>query len=279
MALAMLNESSDPLRRYTTAKHEVASAMRELRQLFETFGDTERAERCHSLQVKLAEEIFNLAVVGQFKRGKSSLMNAIIGRDLLPTGVLPLTSVVTSLCYGQTERLQIYFKGSLLPCERPLYDLAEYVTEQGNPGNKKGIYRAQIEAPVPFLRRGLHFIDTPGVGSIIAENTATTYAFLPEADAVIFVTSVDAPLCETEQIFLRDINWWGKKIIPVVNKVDLLDGNAREEMLCFIQSNLENHLSQTCPIAVWPFETATGWVRKSRFNAYNKKCNMYHWKI
>jgi hypothetical protein len=117
--------------------------------------------------------------------------------------------------------------------------LADYVTERGNPGNTKGVLTAQVEVPIPFLRRGLHFIDTPGVGSASAANTATTYAFLPEADAVVFVTSVDAPLSETEESFLRDISQHAHKLFFVVNKIDLLGEAERSEVLGFIQTRLE----------------------------------------
>jgi predicted GTPase len=86
-----------------------------------------------------------------------------------------------------------------------LGQLAGFVTERGNPGNEKGLIEARVELPERFLRRGLHFIDTPGIGSARQENTATTYEFLPEADAVIFVTSVEAPLSAAEEDFLHEI--------------------------------------------------------------------------
>jgi hypothetical protein len=111
-------------------------------------------------------------------------MNAIIGRDLLPTGVLPLTSAITVLKYSPKERLTIIKEGALFPEEVPLSSLAEYVTEKGNPGNAKKVARASLELPLPFLRRGLEFVDTPGIGSAIEANTATTYGFLPQSDAV-----------------------------------------------------------------------------------------------
>ena len=177
----MPTEDSHSLRQYTLAKQDLAAAIHDLQQFFHVHRIADGEERCQALLVKLAEDRFNLAVLGQFKRGKSSLMNAIIGRDLLPTGVLPLTSVVTTLCYGPIERLLITRRDWTLTQELPLADLSDYVTERGNPGNEKGVLTAQVEVPVSFLRRGLHFIDTPGVGLASAANTATTYAFLPEA--------------------------------------------------------------------------------------------------
>jgi GTP-binding protein EngB required for normal cell division len=198
------------------------------------------ADRCQNLLIKLAEDRFNLAVVGQFKRGKSSLMNAIIGRDLLPTGLLPLTSAITALCYGPQEKILLKRAGWVIEHEIELKELSDYVTEQGNPGNQKGVIEARIEMPTPFLRRGLYFVDTPGIGSTRTANTATTYNFLPQADAVIFVTSVESPLSESEENFLRDIQGYVRRLFVVANKIDLLSAQERDEVLSYIQSGLNN---------------------------------------
>jgi uncharacterized protein (DUF1778 family) len=195
--------------------------------------------------VKLAEDRFTLAVLGQFKRGKSSLMNAIIGRELLPTGVLPLTSAITVLKFGPTERLVIEREGLQWPETVPLSQLDDYVTERGNPGNKKRVKTATVEVPLPFLRRGLEFVDTPGVGSAIAANTATTYAFIPQCDAVIFVTSVDTPLTDAELGFLKTIRQHVRKIFFVVNKMDLLAGRDQREVLDFVAAVICEQLGTT----------------------------------
>lgn len=238
-------DGSDQLRNYILMKQEVVVAVRSLKQFAEMRGDSDMTNQCQSLLVKLAEDRFNLAVVGQFKRGKSSLMNAVIGRNLLPTGLLPLTSAVTALCYGSQEQVFLKRKGWSFEQEIRIEELAEYVTEQGNPGNQKAVLEARIELPLLFLRRGLYFIDTPGVGSAQQENTATTYAFLPEADAVIFVTSVEAPLSAAEETFLRDIRRYVRKLFIVVNKIDLITVEEREQVLAYIRVGIERALGTT----------------------------------
>ena len=238
----MTSSDIDQLRRYTLAKQEIATLVRSVKQFLQAQQQTEKAEQCQEILVNLAEDRFNLTVVGQFKRGKSSLMNAIIGRDLLPTGLLPLTSAITTLCYGPVERVVLRRKGWGLQPEVPLSELPDYVTERGNPGNEKGLLEARVELPVPFLRRGLHFVDTPGVGSAQVENTQTTYEFLPQADAVIFVTSVEAPLSEAEQNFLRDVRHYVRKLFVVVNKTDLLAAGERHEVLGYVQAGIERTL-------------------------------------
>lgn len=238
------NSEVASLRHYTLVKQEVAASVRGAKQLFQARGAREAAERCQALVVQLAEDRFNLAVVGQFKRGKSTLMNAVLGRDLLPTGLLPLTSAITTLCYGPTERVVLRREGWAWEQELPLAMLSAYITERGNPGNEKGLLEARVELPLPFLRRGLHFIDTPGIGSARHENTATTYAFLPQMAAVIFVTSVDAPLSEAEERFLVDIRGQVRQLFVVVNKMDMLGEEDREEVLGYIQTRVEQLLGR-----------------------------------
>jgi len=233
------------LRQYTLAKQQVSDLVRASRQLFERLKDEPQMDRCRDLLVKLAEDRFNLAVLGQFKRGKSSLMNAIMGRDLLPTGLLPLTSAITALCYGPHEKIVLKRAGWVLDQEIELAELGNYVTEQGNPGNEKGVIEARIEMPVSFLRRGLYFVDTPGIGSTRQANTATTYDYLPQTDAVILVTSVEAPLSEAEENFLRDIQEYVRRLFIVVNKIDLVSPQEREQVLNYIKSGIANLVSSS----------------------------------
>jgi GTP-binding protein EngB required for normal cell division len=255
------NTEVSSLRHYTLTKQEVAASVRAAKQLFQAHDAREAAEHCQELVVQLAEDRFNLAVVGQFKRGKSTLMNAVIGRDLLPTGLLPLTSAITTLCYGSAERVLLRRKGWTWEQEVPLAMLPDFITERGNPGNEKGLLEARVELPLPFLRRGLHFIDTPGIGSADHQNTATTYAFLSQMDAVIFVTSVDAPLSEAEERFLVDIRGQVRQLFVVVNKMDVLDDTDREEVLGYIQARVEQ-IVETDRIHLFPLSARDGLAAK-----------------
>jgi ribosome biogenesis GTPase A len=245
------NSRDNQLRQYIFAKQQVSDLVRQSMQLFERLNVEARVDSCRELLVKLAEDRFNLAVVGQFKRGKSSLMNAIIGRDLLPTGLLPLTSAITALCYGPKEKVVLKRMGWVMDHEIELQELPNYVTEQGNPGNQKGVIEARIEMPTAFLRRGLYFVDTPGIGSTRQANTATTYDFLPRADAVVFVTSVEAPLSEAEETFLRDIQEYVRRLFVVVNKIDLVSPQERDQVLRYIHSGLST-LVEGSNIQIYP---------------------------
>jgi len=251
------------LQDYAKLKHAIARAIRSLCTLaWEVKKDRVETEG-QELMSKLAEDRFTLTVVGQFKRGKSSLMNAIIGREILPTGVLPLTSAITVLKYGPVERLTILReRDSIFPEQPPVSSLAAYVTEQGNPGNREKVKAAVLDIPLPFLRRGLEFVDTPGVGSAIAANTQTTYAFLPQCDAVIFVTSVDSPLTEAEVDFLRSVRQFAQKVFFVINKTDLLDGADRDNVVTFVAERLHAETGGE-HARVYPLSASRGMAAKS----------------
>jgi hypothetical protein len=246
---------AEQLKTYSRLKLSLASQLRALRGVLKQGGHERRERQCAELQVKLAEDRFTLAVVGQFKRGKSLLLNAVIGREVVPTGVLPLTSAITVLKFGPQERLVIERDGLRFPEIEPLERLAEYVTEPRNPGNRKKVKTAAVEVPLPFLRRGLEFVDTPGVGSAIVANTATTYAFLPQCDVVLFVTSVELE-------FLRAIRQHVRKIFFVVNKTDLLGGHERRELLEFVANTIREHMG-TDAVRVFPLSCKLGVAAKT----------------
>ncbi len=171
-------------------------------------------ETVRDLFARLAEDRFNLVVVGRFSRGKTSLMNAMLGTDRLPTGIVPVTSVITTVTYGTEEKVVLYYQHTNLFFEIPIPQLAEHITERGNPGNGRCIQTAEVQLPADLLRRGFHFIDTPGLGSSIVENTRTTEAFLPQADAFILVTSFDSPLTEDEVARPADGSRLGATRVP-----------------------------------------------------------------
>lgn len=235
------------LQRHQRLKLELAAIIRSGMRLFHEAGDESREIETRRLLSRIAEDRFNLVVVGQFKRGKSSLMNAVIGMDRLPTGVLPLTSVVTAVRYGERERVLIRRRGWSMAEEIPLARLEEYVTERGNPGNRQQVDLAEVLLPSEVLRLGFHFIDTPGVGSAIAANTAATRRFLPEADAVIFVTSFESTMNEGELAFLRTVGRHVQKIFFVVNKADLVSAADRQAVLSSVGETISGELGMAEP--------------------------------
>jgi len=204
-------------------------------------------ERGQVLAERLAADRFNLVVVGRFNRGKTSLMNAIIGTNRLPTGIIPITSVITSVAYGSKEETILKYENSLLHQSVPIEALPQFITQAGNPGNVRRIRAAEIRLPAEVLRRGFHFIDTPGLGSAIAENTATTEEFLPEADALILVTGYESPLSEEELHVLKIACSSGRKVFVAINKQDTVPFPDREQICAYLSNRLQDAFSHFAP--------------------------------
>jgi small GTP-binding protein len=232
------------LQHYDRMKSALSDILRSARMRMPSGGD----ETVRDVFARLAEDRFNLVVVGRFSRGKTSLMNAMLGTDRLPTGVVPVTSVITTVAYGTEEKAVLYYQHTSLFLDIPLWQLADHITEQGNPGNRRRIHLAEVQMPAELLRRGFYFVDTPGLGSSIIENTRTTEAFLPEADAFILVTSYDSPLSEDEQRVLRMIHGSGRRVFVVVNKQDSVNAAQREQVHEHLQAQLTAVFGDSLPL-------------------------------
>jgi GTPase Era involved in 16S rRNA processing len=180
-------------------------------------------------------------LVGRYSRGKSTLIKAVLGHPYLPTGILPLTSVITTVRYGSRPQAVLNFRNAGLPREIPLSQLPEYVNQQSNPGNVKRVAYAEIQLPVELLRRGLFFVDSPGLGSSITENSETTERFFPEADAFVLITSYDSPLSEEEDRALNRIRQADRVLFVIVNKHDTVSPNERGQVLEFVKERLAQY--------------------------------------
>ena len=225
------------LRKYDRIKFELSAILRAISQQAAR-QDGQHPEPLRDLFARLAEDRFNLALVGRFSRGKTSLLNALLGMDRLPTGVVPLTSVITRVTYGSEAKVVLNYHGTSLFLDIPLNQLSDYVTERGNPGNRRGISVADVQLPAELLRRGFTFVDTPGLGSSIAANTRTTEAFLPDADALILVSSHDGPLSGEERALVDQAHAGARRVFLVLNKQDVVDAAARAQSLAHVHAEL-----------------------------------------
>lgn len=210
----------------------------------ERLSGSVRVQTVNSLQAlktKLQEETFNLVILGQFKRGKSTFINALLGESILPTAIVPLTSVVTILRYGPELKVEVRY----LDERREIVSLAqlpEYITERGNPQNRKKVSEVTVFHPSQYLKGGVRIIDTPGAGSVYSHNTDVAYGFLPYVDASIFVVSADPPLSKSEHQFLGDVREHVDKLFFVLNKIDQVSDQDRQEALEFTMRILEEDL-------------------------------------
>jgi GTP-binding protein EngB required for normal cell division len=207
------------------------------------------SQRLNDLASRYCEGRFHLAVLGQFKRGKSTLLNALTGESILPVGVVPLTAAPTFLQYGEAEKIIIQYKDirpadeftGASTAERSDF-LAGFVTEKGNPKNKLGVAEVQVDLPAPILSGGVVLIDTPGIGSTYRHNTSATLNFLEQCDAALFLVSADPPITEVELAFLRQVSEKVPRLFFVLNKIDYLNEGELEEALAFYKRILSEEL-------------------------------------
>jgi hypothetical protein len=210
------------------------------------------SERLLSLRTRLEAGRFHLAVLGQFKRGKSTLLNAFLGEALLPTSVVPLTAIPTFVEYGPEVKIRVRYLD-----ERPAKEftaktpeefagiLEGFVTEEGNPRNRLGVLQVEIFHPAPILQHGVVLIDTPGIGSTFTHNTEATLNFLPQCDAALFVVSADPPLTEVEAEFLKAVRSRVSRLFFIFNKMDYLNEREKEAALAFFRKVLAEKLQVT----------------------------------
>jgi small GTP-binding protein len=224
------------------------------------------------LMDKLRENRFNLVILGAFKRGKSTLINALLGEPLLPTAIVPLTSVVTVLGYGEHLNIEVLFQNG----ERRTIsqgELVDFITEKGNPRNRKGVREVDIAYPSEYLKDGVRVIDTPGVGSVYSHNTDVAYNYLPQVDAAIFVASVDPPLSAAEQDFLKDIREFVHKLFFVLNKIDYVEPADRQEALEFTTEVLKDNL-ETQQVNIFPISAKL--ALDAKFNGHPENLAASH---
>src|SRR4029450_3044992 len=171
-----------------------------LRTALARFDAAAEHQQALDRSIEQLDELFLLVIVGEFNSGKSAFINALVGSTVAAEGVTPTTSQINVLQYGDT-------------LDRKVREAHLHV----------------ITAPAEILRE-IHIVDTPGTNAIIREHEAITSEFVPRSDLVLFVTPADRPFTETERVFLEQVRGWGKKVIIVINKIDILEAPQVEEV-------------------------------------------------
>ncbi len=238
-----------PLDQYNRTKDSLLEVAGQLAELAHQRNDAAAQGRATLLANKLTKATFNLAVVGEFKRGKSTLVNAFIRESLLPTAVIPLTSVTTIIAYGPKIVVTVVFISGKKK-EIPAGKLKDYVSESENPNNSKQVSVVKIEHPSAFLKDGVRIIDTPGVGSAYMHNTKTTYDYLPQIDAAVFLFSADQPASQVELSFLKEVSAYAPKLFLVQNKIDYLAEGEINQSLAYLTKTVEAALDTA--VSIYP---------------------------
>ncbi len=184
-------------------------------------GDQRDREQIGALRERLAAARLRVLVAGEAKRGKSTLVNALLGRPVLPSGVTPLTAVATTVRYGEDPRAEVRFADGHEE-KHPLAALDDLVTERGNPRNRRGVAAVTAFVEAPVLAGGVELVDTPGTGSVFAWDTDAAYQALQSMDAAVFVLTADPPVSASERDLLARVGNLSVTTFAVLNKADYL---------------------------------------------------------
>jgi GTP-binding protein EngB required for normal cell division len=225
----------------TSVSMDGASRLLQLAELALELVSEPVVKEARELAARISEGRFYVVCVGQFKRGKSTLLNALVGHEVVPTGFVPVTAVPTVIRFGAEPHARVRVRGGAW-LDVAMIDLKEYVTEELNPENKKAVEGAEVFVPSPLLSSGMCFVDTPGLGSVFTGNTATTQAFIPHIDAALVVVGADPPIAGEELALVEAIGKQVQDLILVINKADRTSDAERAAAAKFTREILEKRL-------------------------------------
>jgi len=227
---------------HESADLSVVARLEHLCALAAAAGAATVAHDAHTLLERVREGRFFVACLGQFKRGKSTLINALLGQELLPAGVAPVTSVVTVVRFGERRaRVRV---GADEWHDVAIEALSDYVSEAQNPENRKGVTGVEVFCRSAFLEHGLCLVDTPGISSVFSGNTRETQDFVPHIDAAIVVLGGDPPISGDELTLLESVSKRVSDVLLVLNKVDRLSERETHEARAFTESIIAQRIPE-----------------------------------
>jgi GTP-binding protein EngB required for normal cell division len=233
----------------------VREALETVRALCERYQIGALEEFLESCQSFAHEKILNIAVLGRFKAGKSSFLNHLLGKAVLPVGVIPVTTVVTEIQYGPEERAQVRFLDGRTETTE-LGRIGEFISESENPENQKQVASVRVELPSMERYRGIRFVDTPGLESVLEHNTDASLEWLPNVGLALVAVGVDPPLSRHDIELIRNLSRYTPNISLLLTKVDVLDERERAQVQDFVQKQLARYWNRSVP--VFPYSTRAG---------------------
>ncbi|PYJ63160.1 MAG: hypothetical protein DME74_04175 [Verrucomicrobia bacterium] len=234
--LQQLGKTSDEIR-----------LLSEIERIVTAHGLVEFRGTLSMLLDRMESAAFEVGVFGRVSSGKSSLLNYILQTNVLPIGVTPVTAIPTRISHGPVAEAGIEF-AEAQPQIIPLSELAEFATEQKNPGNKKHVTRIFVKLPSDRLAEGVTFVDTPGLGSLAIAGAEETIAYLPRCDVGIILIDASNGLTQDDLVVVQALYQAGASAMVLISKADLFSAADREQMISYIKSNLHNQLCVLPPV-------------------------------
>lgn len=249
--LSYLAQGSDAglparLRKLEQTRDE-APLLRELERIITTHGLVALRATLSVLLDRMESDDFEIGVFGRVSSGKSSLLNHLLGAAVLPVGVTPVTAVPTRIRFGERTQAMIELAQSS-PLTVDLARLAEFSTEQHNPGNQQHVTRIVVEVQAARLRRGITWVDTPGLGSLASGGAAETTAYLPRCDLGLVLVDAGATLTQEDQVLVQMLLHSGVSVMVLVSKADLLESPDRQRFVDYVRQQLAAQFGQAPPV-------------------------------
>lgn len=207
-----------------------------------------------------SNEFIDVVVLGQFKSGKSSFINSIIGEDILPVGVIPVTSIVTRLQYGAALETRVHFLDGRFT-DISINEIEQLITEEHNSKNVKNVALVDVFVPHLYGYNNIRIVDTPGVGSFFKHNTETTNQWLPEIGVALIAVSVERPLSEDDILLIKNIKKHAAQTDIIITKSDLVTEKQLEQVLNYINKILAGENLNDCLLL--PYSTRTETAARS----------------
>lgn len=221
--------------------------LRELERIITAHGLIALRGTLSMLLNRLETERFEIGVFGRVNSGKSSLMNHLIGAMVLPVGVTPVTAVPTRIQFGKIARATVEFARQP-PQTFELASLPEFVSEQGNPDNRKQVMRIVVELDAPRLREGVTWVDTPGLGALSTHGATETSAYLPRCDLGLVLIDAGGSLTQDDLVLVQALLRSGADAMVLVSKADLLGAAERAQFVDYVQAHLAAQFGQSLPV-------------------------------
>ena len=230
------------------------NALQAVAQIVQKRGITALNGFLESCRAFAREQTLSVAVFGRFKAGKSSFLNQLLGRPILPVGAIPVTSVVTEVEYGLHDCAEVIFKNGRSEQVEP-ERIGAFVSEKENPENVKNVLRVRVELDSMAPYREIRFVDTPGLESILEHNTEASLDWLPNTGLAIVAVAVDAPLSKHDVELIRKLGRYTPNISVLLTKVDLLDEPGRIDVEEFVRKQIARW---DRPVGLYPHSTRPG---------------------
>jgi len=221
--------------------------LRKIEEIVSRRGLVEFRSTLQMVLERLEDKSFEIAIFGRVSSGKSSLLNHVIGMEILPVGVTPVTAIPTRVAYGTKPEVQVRIEGQGIQ-QVELQQLPEFVDERLNPSNQKRVANILVRYPSARLSEGVILVDTPGLGSLATSGAAETLAYLPRCDIGVVLIDAGSTLSPEDVKTIQALNEATIPVTIVLSKADLVSESDRCHLRDYVQSHIRSELGLELPV-------------------------------